>query len=765
MRATVRRLACVGLCAAAVIAAAPAAEAFFPLGGYNAYLQLRLARWSWPAFNDANNDGDLIGNNEGLEIFIAGGATGFTDDEQAIVRQAFDVWQKVPTSYVHFMFKGPIADPIPLGAGSVNFMNTVSIQAGLPFLGAGIGLPSATAITYVVDDGVVPPALGTYGYWYSGEIVEADIVVDSTQVRVVTPGVKPLFDLQACVAHEVGVMLGLMATPLNNLEATSLAGQTVLLESPVVALRDATNTLRLAGATPTMFPLPFYVELGQGQYINGNGDLAPDDIAGVSFLYPRGNQDAFFTISHEARTQTRANYPSVPLRGAHIVAWCDVDNDPNTSRVPLFSTMTGLYEIQPMLGGRFDLYGMSKTLETIGGKAFVPTYTLTMSPLNAGTLERQSIPGGSSTLFASIIGAIAQTPMTAPWDQFQSEVFHDGENIFDIAKHDLGTPLHFDRVRNQVVSSDTGKILATMLPGQKPMFGDRNDVCPLNLIPTVTATTTTNTTLRALRDGFLMKTAAGSMLVDVYYQVAPAMARYLLGHAAALGAWRAVLQGVEWLLGHAAWAAGGLTALVLLAWGWRRRRKAAAVTAILFLAACLAMPAHATVAYLTDEEMVGLSDAIVTGKVTSVESKWIGNGIVTDVIILIENVVKGPVNKNGDLYLRLAGGRVGSVVTKVSELPEFAKDQEVVLYLQEKPGEGYVVVAGSRGKFDVLVTATGNKYVTASTPEARAAMTDTLRKQADGNNQKLFRENDPRIPLDAYLDYLGDIVKSQKSGK
>ncbi|HOT50836.1 MAG TPA: hypothetical protein PLI07_07650, partial [Candidatus Hydrogenedentes bacterium] len=179
----------------------------------------------------------------------------------------------------------------------------------------------------------------------------------------------------------------------------------------------------------------------------------------------------------------------------------------------------------------------------------------------------------------------------------------------------------------------------------------------------------------------------------------------------------------------------------------------------------LAMPAHATVAYLTDEEMVGLSDAIVTGKVTSVESKWIGNGIVTDVIILIENVVKGPVNKNGDLYLRLAGGRVGSVVTKVSELPEFAKDQEVVLYLQEKPGEGYVVVAGSRGKFDVLVTATGNKYVTASTPEARAAMTDTLRKQADGNNQKLFRENDPRIPLDAYLDYLGDIVKSQKSGK
>lgn len=775
MRATVRRLATVGLCAWVVLAVAPVADAFFPLGSYNSFLQLKLARWSWDSFNDADNDGDIAGTDEGIEIFLHGGTNGFTDDELAIVEEAFDVWQNVSTSYAHFMFKGPIADPIPTPVGAINdtlagvdFMNTVSIQSTLPFVGLSGELPSTTALTFAVDDEYV--TIGNYSYWFTGgQIVEADIVVSSGQVRSSTAGVKPLFDLKACVAHEVGVLLGLSATPLNNVQATTVANLSGYVESPAVAVRDYTNTLQYVGATPTMFALPFYVDLGNGQYTNGNADLAPDDIAGVSYLYPRGSQDNFFEISHEARTQTRSGIASIPLPGAHIVAWCDVDNDAATSRVPLFSTMTGLYELQPLMGGYFDLYGLNKTMETIDGQSFSPTYTLTMSPLNVDDVERQSPV--SSVVFASILLSTALTGVETPFDQFQSEVFHEDENVFDMDKHDLGTPLTFDRTRNQVISADSEKILATMLPGTKPMFGDRNDVCPLNLTPTAKAQVSALVGgLRTFRDDYLMKTTWGSMLVDTYYQVAPAMARYLLKHGLALRAWHVVLQCAEWLWVLPGWLAVAFVGLATALWSWRRHRKWVAAALLIGLLGAVSVPAHALTPYYTDDEMVARSDAIVTGIVTSVESQWSSSsagqrGILTDVIVQVEYVAKGAANKDGDIYLRYSGGRVGSTVTKVAELPDFAEGEEVILYLENKPGEGYVLLGGSRGKFVVETSSTGEKYVTGASAASKVAIAATKQAASGDKDSKLFSTEEPRISLDEYKDYLSGIVNRQKNGK
>ncbi len=797
VRATVRKLTIVGLCAAGVLAVAPVADAFFPYGSYNPFLQLKLARWTWDMFNDVNNDSDISGPNEGLIVYITGGKGGFTDDEQTIVKEAFDVWQNVPTSYARFQFKGPIVDPLPAptigidptARTGLDNMNTISIQPGITITGIGSGvitdlgqsIGSVTAITFAITD--TPLTIGNYTLWFTGgQIVEADIQVNSSSVRITTPGVKPLVDLKSAVVHGVGFMLGLSATPLNNLQMTTIAGVTGPVESPVVALRDVTNTLQLVGATPSMFPAAFFVDMGGGQYVTGNGDLAPDDIAGISYLYPRGSQDKFFTISHEARTKARSGIPSIPLPGAHVVAWCDVDNDPNTSCVPLFSTESGLYELQPLLGGRFDLNGLSKTMETIDGQTFAPTYTLTMSPLNLSDLERQSPPGSSPTLFASILGGAAGTAVAAPFDLFQSEVFHDSENIFDMAKHDLGTPLTFDRVRNNVVSADTGKILATMLPGEKPMFGDRNNVCPLNLMPGLTTTKTTEppslgSSLRSFRDGTLLRSMLGSMIVGTYYQIAPVAARFLLKHPTALNAWSNAMASVQWLLVNAKWIACVLAVFALGVWGWRRHRKAVAISSLIIVLGLMAMPAQALVAYLSDEDMVRLSDAIVTGKVTSVNSQWVstagGPAIVTDVVVTVEDVVKGTANKDGDIYLRLAGGRVGGIVTVISELPEFTENEEVILYLENDPQQGYVLVAGSRGKFSVQVSTTGKKYVTGASPQAKVAMLDTVNKQvataADKQSgekgKKLFSPDEPSIPLDQYKDYLRDIVKQQKARK
>ena len=78
---------------------------------------------------------------------------------------------------------------------------------------------------------------------------------------------------------------------------------------------------RMIGATPTMYPGYFLTENSNGETTAGWVDLAPDDISGISWLYPREDgQDKFFSISQEARTPyaPRHRHSLIPhLRRAH----------------------------------------------------------------------------------------------------------------------------------------------------------------------------------------------------------------------------------------------------------------------------------------------------------------------------------------------------------------------------------------------------------------------------------------------------------------
>ena len=750
-----------------------AAHAFFPMGEFDEYERLHFIRWSWPSFNDRNSDGDISGPNEGIEYMVEGGDYGFTDPEIDVIREAFDVWQDVPTAHVGFQLQGVNQDPLVIGEGVIDLINYIAIDAeDDPFaLGVGGGVLGVTFLTWLSEG----EGLDAVGLPISFEItphqmIEADILIDGVSHRAAGPGEEPLADLKGTLVHEIGHFIGLMHTPLNNLAIITVGDLIGLVESPAFAQRDASGLLQHVGATPTMFPIMFLTDDGRGDPFNGGSDLAPDDIAGVSFMYPRGSQDNFFTIIQEARTQTHANLPSIPNIGGNVVAWCDADDDPATSRVPLISTMSGLYEYQPLIAGRFYLHGLLKVIETIGGPApFQATYTLTINPLNNLAYERQAPFTGYSP--EELFDAIANHPFSILPPAWPSEVFHELGNIFDIENYDIGTPLTYERSRSSVISVDSGKTLATMLPGRNPMFGDRNDVCPLNMMLEGTETTVAAAGLRGFRDTTLLNSAAGTALVELYYQMSPALARFLLRHPWVLSGARTAMSLAEWVASHYGVALTALLAFILGLGLYRRRRRAVVVAAVLLTVCLVAPQAGALIAYLTDEEMVAMSDDIVTGEVTSVSSQVVQQGylkrIMTDVTVAVTDTVKGGQNKSSTLYLRVPGGRVGPVVTRATAMPQFKVGDEVLLYLEYKQGFGHVVVAGERGKFDITTdTETGAKHVVAMTVVAKsglAASAEAVKqggKGADANSGGRVQRN--RIPLEAYTEYLRGIAKAQK---
>jgi hypothetical protein len=189
---------------------------------------------------------------------------------QAAVARAFDTWQDVPTAAVAFEFGGfTLANP--------------SDEDGLSV----IGFESHPEQERV---------LGATSFLYdeeTGELIEADIFFNSAFDWSTGSGGDPRrFDLESIAVHEIGHFIGL---------GHSALGETELRPD---------GSRRVLGSGAVMFP----IALGNGSIADRR--LQPDDIAGVSDLYPT---DAFESSTGGIRG--RARHGGGPAVGAHIVVF------------------------------------------------------------------------------------------------------------------------------------------------------------------------------------------------------------------------------------------------------------------------------------------------------------------------------------------------------------------------------------------------------------------------------------------------------------
>jgi hypothetical protein len=216
-------------------------------------------------------------------------------DFQAAVQRAFATWQAVPTASIAFQFVG-FTSAEPFVDDGINVLGFQDEPDQERVLGA---------TTFIID--VV-----------SGEIVESDVFFNSAFQWSTSPGGDAArFDLESVAVHEIGHLLGLGHSALGETELRPEGGRRVLATGAVV----------------------FPISLGRGSVTDR--ELQPDDIAGVSDLYPDGD---FRAGTGAVRGRVLRNGSGV--HGAHIVAF-----NPQTK------TLIGGFSLGA--GGEFQIAGLA----------------------------------------------------------------------------------------------------------------------------------------------------------------------------------------------------------------------------------------------------------------------------------------------------------------------------------------------------------------------------------------------------------------------
>lgn len=104
---------------------------------------------------------------------------------------------------------------------------------------------------------------------------------------------------------------------------------------------------------------------------------------------------------------------------------------------------------------------------------------------------------------------------------------------------------------------------------------------------------------------------------------------------------------------------------------------------------------------LTLEELVRRADLVVRGRVREIASHEAPDRsvITTAVILFVEEQWKGP--KVSGITLEYPGGSAGGITLRVTDIPQFSRAEEVILFLKQHEDGQLATIGGKQGKFTI----------------------------------------------------------------
>lgn len=125
--------------------------------------------------------------------------------------------------------------------------------------------------------------------------------------------------------------------------------------------------------------------------------------------------------------------------------------------------------------------------------------------------------------------------------------------------------------------------------------------------------------------------------------------------------------------------------------------------ALLLLLFLVPTGAEAQVRKVTLEDLTRSSTAVILGEAEAPRSFWNEQRtqILTEVKIRVDESVKGDIG--GETIITIPGGRVGSTMYEVSDMPVFQDGEQVLVFLWQHPSGKQLVTAGQQGKLAIAI--------------------------------------------------------------